>query len=75
MFGASVCYGEIKFQRNCVFLYLRPWNFLKEITKSNGGSGKKYFMTFFVKSAAKYAERRFLLRKTWGSVDKIDDKK
>jgi len=48
----------------------RPWKYLKD----RNTSSFRYFMTFIVKTSAKFAGRRFLVRRTWGSIDKINNK-
>ena len=49
-----------------VSFVLAPWKYMKE---------NNYFTTFVVKSAVKHAHKRAAIRKTWGSVASIEEKK
>jgi len=49
---------------------LRPWKYLE----SRQDCSNRYFITFIIKSSAKYVNRRFTVRRTWGSIAEINNK-
>ena len=50
---------------NLYILFNRPWKY--------ESTAKKYFVTFLIKTAVNYDNRRNLIRETWGSLDSISD--